>query len=147
MAKGAGALLLAVALLGCSRESPGPDPAVGFNPTFSDALVAERSQLVLDLMPRLQCGETPCAAATEEERRSGMIPMEDARAVFRQGLLSQLRECAGRDWEREGFLPLMYNWRHVRKAPVRQLAFVGALHGSGMSAALQSMGGSCPKNS
>ena len=146
MRRGTLALAAATALGGCQAESQAPDPAVDFNPTISDAVIAETTDYVLDLMPQLMCGETLCSPATEEERRTGMIPREDARAVFRQGMLSQLRECAGRDWEREGFFPLMDDWRRVRKAPVRQLAFVGALHGTGMAAALQSMGGSCPKS-
>jgi hypothetical protein len=122
------------------------DPAEGFRPEISDETVAGLSSMVMNSFAALRCGDQPCQPVTEAERNAGLVSTDDAREVIRRGMLSQVAECAGVDWQRQSFLPMMAEWRQRRKATTRQLAFVGALHGVSMGMVLRQLGGECPKN-
>ena len=142
---------LALALLAAASLAPhvSAQPASApprFDPPISNELVAGLSGAVLDGMPNLRCGAGPCAAATAAERAGSLLTTAEAREIIRKGMLSQIGACAGVDWERAGFAPMMADYRHRQKKSDRQLAFIGALHGAGMGLVLNSLGGVCPKN-
>jgi hypothetical protein len=140
------ALLAAASLATVAQAQTGSDAKRGFDPPISDEMVQGLSDAVLDGMPAMRCGEGPCAPATASDRAWGLLPRDDARELIRKGMVSQIGACAGVDWNRVAFAPMMADYRHRQKKSQRQLAYIAALHGAGMSVVLQSLGGSCPKN-
>ena len=118
--------------------------AGSFNPPISDEMVAGLSNAVLDGMPNMRCGEQACTPATPAERAWGLLPREEARELIRKGMVSQIGACAGVDWQRVAFRPMMADYRHRQKKSPRQLAYIAALHGAGMGVVLSTLGGACP---
>lgn len=140
------ALLAAASLTSAANAQSRFDPNQGFNPPISDEMVAGLSNAVLDGMSEMQCGEAACAPATAADRAWGLLPREEARELIRKGMVSQIGACAGVDWNRAAFAPMMADYRHRQKKSQRQLAYIAALHGAGMGVVLNALGGSCPKN-
>jgi hypothetical protein len=135
----------ALASLASPAAAQSADPQGRFDPPIPDEVVSGMSNAVLANMQRLQCGSDRCAPATRAEQAQGLLPKSEVREIIRKGMVSQIGACAGMDWERIGFRPMMADYRERRKASPRQLAYIAALHGTSMGATLSSLGGSCPE--
>jgi hypothetical protein len=89
---------------------------------------------VLDIMPRLTCGDVKCAPASAQERASPPVSISEADAIYQRGFISGQAERCGLDWQGRNYLPMMNHNRHGLKKPVRTMAMVGTIHGMAQQA-------------
>ena len=101
--------------------------------TEVDQVVDQMTDVILDNFDDLACGDAHCAAASPDERQSRMISAEHRRGIFMSGALSAAAEYCKLDWQRQNFLPMMQSLRAKHGYTVRQAAFAGTLHGTGMT--------------
>lgn len=95
-----------------------------------DQSVAGMLQRVLGDIQKSRCGAEPCAPATDEEKASPPVSLEDARRAMKVGLLAGTAEFCGLDWQSRIFMPfLAYEYRTLKMSP-RQIAIVSMLHGT-----------------
>ncbi len=100
------------------------------NNVLLDESVADMLQRVLGEIEKSRCGPILCAAATDDEKASPPVTIEQARRAMRVGLLSGTAQYCGLDWQKRVFFPFMAMHRNGLKMSTRQLTIVSMLHGT-----------------
>lgn len=66
---------------------------------------------------------------TEEQKKTPVIPMTDARRVINVGSESAVAAWCGLEWQYSIYLPFMQRERASKRWDDRQIAYIGVLHG------------------
>ena len=98
------------------------------NNALLDRSVADLLQRVLNEIQLSRCGKELCAPATEAEKASPPVTIEQARRAMKVGLLSGTAQFCGLDWKKQIFFPFLAVHRSHLKMSMRQLAIISMLH-------------------
>lgn len=95
-----------------------------------DQSVAGMLQRVLGDIEKSRCGPDRCSPATDEEKATPPITLEDARRAMKVGLLAGTAQFCGLDWQSRIFLPYLAYQHRTMKMSARQIAIISMLHGT-----------------
>jgi hypothetical protein len=95
-----------------------------------DESVSDMLQRVLSEIEKSICGDTPCEPATDEEKASPPLTIDEARRAMKVGLLSGTAQYCGLDWRQRIFLPFMAHHHRALNMSARQLTIISMLHGT-----------------
>lgn len=95
---------------------------------FSEAEVMTAIAGALPLLPRINCGNGPCAAPAPEEFSKPPIDLHDARLALRMGTKSAQLNWCGLDWHSRTYEIMMQAFRQKYNGDPRRLALLHMIH-------------------
>ncbi|MBN8543308.1 MAG: hypothetical protein J0M34_03490 [Alphaproteobacteria bacterium] len=114
----------------------------------SDVQLTKIMQLARDILPNAKLSDGSFVPPeTDEEKKSPVIPPEDAKRVTIAGANTGIAEWCGLDWQNLSYLKFMKQERAKLIWSDKQMAYIGLLHGIMQGATSDMMAkekGACP---
>ena len=114
------------ALLIVSGHAAAQDP--GSLPYFNRSDAQAALKRALSVLPKLKCGEEPCAPATTEEFVTPPVELGEAREALIVGAISARLQWCGLDWKKRSYPVLMQQYQQKGIHDTRSLAILSLIH-------------------